>query len=212
MDAIFLAAACPVRTGQSVLDMGCGVGTAGLSILARVEGVSLVGIEIQDDHVALARENAAVNGYQDCSEFIASDIRQFSGSAFDHVICNPPYLKVGTYTETKTPAKALAMGGEITFAQWISVAFDHIAGQGSLTMVHRADHIDQILQAFGKRFGGVEIIPLWPRAGEAAKRVIVRGYKHRRSPATMHAGVVLHEGEYYTKAAEQILREMKALV
>ncbi len=211
IDAVLLAAACPVRGGQSILDLGSGIGTAGLCVLARVEGVSLTGVEIQDDHARISYENAVLNGFESRAEFIASDIRAFSGRKYDHVICNPPYLKAGSYVESTTPAKALAMGGDVMLGEWVAGAFDHIAGQGSFTIVHRADMIEQIIQAFGKRFGGIEIIPLWPRAGEAAKRVIVRGYKHKKSPAILHAGLALHEDDGYSAAADRILRGMEGL-
>ena len=64
----------------------------------------------------------------------------------------------------------------------------------------------------GKRFGQIEIFPLWPHAGEAARRVIVRAVKDRRSPAKIHAGLVLHErsGEY-TPQAEAVLRQAQFL-
>ena len=212
IDAVLLAAACPVKAGQSVLDMGAGVGTAGLCVLTRMADVSLTGIEIQECHVAMAQENAALNGLQERATFIHSDIREFSGTAHHHVICNPPYLTAGTYVEADSSAKALAMGGEVNLSDWASAAFNHISGQGSFTIVHRADMIDQIIQALGKRFGGIEIIPLWPRAGEVAKRVIIRCWKHKKSRATIHPGLVLHEGEGYSAATEKILRDGAALL
>lgn len=49
-----LAAACPAKAGQSVLDLGCGVGSAGLCVAARVPGIVLSGIDVGRDHVALA--------------------------------------------------------------------------------------------------------------------------------------------------------------
>ncbi len=71
---------------------------------------------------------------------------------------------------------------------------------------------DDIIQALGRRFGAVEIIPLWPRLGEAAKRVIVRARKDRQTPCTLHPGLVLHEaGGGYTPETDGILRDMAAL-
>ena len=95
---------------------------------------------------------------------------------------------------------------------WIDCAFRSLSGQGSLTIIHRADQIDDIIKAMGKRFGAIEIIPLWPKAGKEAKRVIVRAYKHRQSPARIHPGITLHqENGDYTEAAENILRNMASI-
>jgi len=217
IDSVLLAAACPARTGDHILDLGCGVGGAGLSVLTRIDGLRLTGVEIQDDHVELAQENAIANAFQDKCDFITSDIRDYrSDNTFDHVICNPPYLESGKHLRSPSEENAIAMGhaeGEnLTVKDWIDCAHHCLKSNGSLTMIHRADKIDKIIQALGKRFGAVDVIPLWPKRGEAAKRVIVRAIKHRKSPAHILAGLVLHreDGEY-TEAAENILRHNKSL-
>ena len=80
-------------------------------------------------------------------------------------------------------------------------------------MIHRADAVDKIVQGLGKKFGQVEIIPLWPRAGQPAKRVIVRARKDSRSPAILHPGLVVHNADgSYTPDADRILRGGAALV
>lgn len=77
-----------------------------------------------------------------------------------------------------------------------------------MTMIHRADHVDKIVQGLGKSFGQIEIIPLWPRAGEPAKRVIVRAVKGRKTPALIHPGLVLHNPDgSYTLEADRVLRQ-----
>src|SRR3954453_2738629 len=61
-DAMLLAAATPVRSGDRVVDFGAGVGAAGLAVAKRVAGVGLVLVEIDAGLAALARGNAAENG------------------------------------------------------------------------------------------------------------------------------------------------------
>ena len=61
-DAVLLAAACPAKAGESVLDLGCGVGAASLCLASRVTGLMQSGLELQEDYAALARQNAAENG------------------------------------------------------------------------------------------------------------------------------------------------------
>ena len=45
-DAVFLAAAVPAKSGERVLDIGAGVGVAGLCLLARVPGIEVTAVEI----------------------------------------------------------------------------------------------------------------------------------------------------------------------
>src|SRR5271155_916183 len=61
-DAILLAAACSARPGDHLVDLGAGVGAAGLAVALRVETVVVTMVEIDPALVVLARENAASNG------------------------------------------------------------------------------------------------------------------------------------------------------
>ncbi|MEJ0043876.1 MAG: hypothetical protein WDM81_17425 [Rhizomicrobium sp.] len=59
---------------------------------------------------------------------------------------------------------------------------------------------------------GVSVFPLYPRAGEAAKRIVVQVKKASRAPLAMLAGLVLHEADgSYTAAADAVLRGEAAL-
>lgn len=224
LDSVMLAAACPARAGDRTLDMGCGVGGAAFCLLQRVPGCRVTGVDIVPGNVELARRNALLNEAQDKADFACADIRAYEVGGpegrFDHAICNPPYLEAGTYTPSPDELRAAALGhgtqegaGEgMDLAEWIGAGFRLLKSGGSLTMIHRADAVDRIVQALGRRFGAVEIVPLWPRTGVAAKRVIVRAVKDRRSPATLHPGLVLHEKDgAYTGAAQAVLSDMQAL-
>lgn len=220
MDSIMLAAACPAKSGDSILDLGCGVGSAGLCALYRITNASLTGIDIQQDHIELAENNARVNNMENCTTFICGDVRTAQLETFNHIICNPPYMDAGTHLQSPSPAKAKAMGHieeDITLQDWVRCAHRHIKGQGSLTMIHDAGKIDNIIHALygksgGKRFGGIEIIPIYSRHNTPAKRVIIRAYKHKKSKAILHSGIIMHEenGDY-TKEADNILRHAASL-
>ncbi|HBR70065.1 MAG TPA: methyltransferase [Rhodospirillaceae bacterium] len=210
LDSVMLAAACPAQRGDRILDMGCGVGGAGLCVLTRIPDAQLTGIDIQDDHIDLAIRNASLNGMEDRTEFLASDVCDYNGGKkFDHIICNPPYQETGERTQSPSSKKetAHAHREDITLHDWIDCAVRNLKAKGSLTVIHRADQADKILQSLEGRFGGTEIIPLWPRENTPAKRVIIRACRDSRSPATIHPGLVLHkENGDYTDEADDILR------
>ena len=54
LDAVMLAAAVPAQAGQTALELGAGVGTASLCLLARVRDLALTGVEIDKNLTALA--------------------------------------------------------------------------------------------------------------------------------------------------------------
>lgn len=216
LDSVFLAAACPAEKKQHILDMGCGVGTAGLCVLKRVPGAKLIGVDFQGDHVDLAQENAVLNKMDERSGFLVSDIKEYQANErFDHIICNPPFLETGAHLVSPSEKRARAMGHleeDFDISVWINAGHRNLKSGGSLTMVHRADMIDKVILAMGKKFGALDIIPLWPKEGRDARRVIIRAIKDRKTPATLHAGIVLHEDHgVYTDAAQTILRDMGAL-
>jgi tRNA1(Val) A37 N6-methylase TrmN6 len=215
LDSVMLAAACPAQGSETLLDLGCGVGGAGFCVLARAPGTHLTGVDIQPDHIDLAVQNIALNNMEGRCSFIPGDIRSLNIKEFDHVICNPPYLDAGTHTPSPSVPKATALyhGDEDrSVKDWVEAGFRNLKNGGSFTIIHRADHTDKIIQSFGKKFGAIEIIPLWPRTGEAAKRVIIRAIKNRKTPAKIHAGLVLHNADgSYTEQADKILRGGQAM-
>lgn len=85
-----------------LLDLGCGIGSVGLTNLWRMADPSatLVGVEAQDISIAVARKTIAHNGLEDRVAIVQGDLRDPNvlpaGSQFDLVTGSPPYLPPGT--------------------------------------------------------------------------------------------------------------------
>lgn len=221
LDSVMLAAACPAKDNDHVLDLGCGVGGASFCLLYRVPSVKLTGIEWEQTYLDLAKQNAVLNGVENRADFILSDIRayQMDGTKpiYDHVMINPPFSEAGEYLVSPDPIKAKALGhaseDDLCLDDWIDAAYRLVKSNGSFTIIYPTAGTDKIIRAMGKRFGAIEIIPLWPRAGVNSKRVIIRAIKHRQTPSVIRAGLVLHEaGGQYTEAAENILRSAQSIL
>jgi len=73
-DAVFLAAAVPAKAGERVLEAGTGVGVAGLCLLARVPELNVTAVEIDAELCALAKSNAARNGFAEQFKVIEADV------------------------------------------------------------------------------------------------------------------------------------------
>src|SRR5262245_35874397 len=99
-DAILLAAACPARAGEHAVDLGAGVGAAGLALAARVEGLTVTLVEVDRRLAALAEENAQRNRLAARVRAVVLDVtappRAFAavGLASEsamRVLMNPPF-------------------------------------------------------------------------------------------------------------------------
>ena len=216
IDPVLLAAATPPVAGK-VLDVGAGVGAAALCYAMRVPGAHLVGLELQPPLVALANENAALNGLSERVAFVEGDLLRPPPSVaetdFEHVMANPPYLPPDRGGPPPEPSKATAtVEGEAGLADWIDFCIRMVKPKGSITMVHRADRLDELMALFRERAGGLVVVPLWPGGGRPAKRVIVRARRDVRTPLQLTPGLTLHsELGGYTEEALAVLRDGDAL-
>jgi tRNA1(Val) A37 N6-methylase TrmN6 len=220
MDTVFLAASVAAKDRYKLLDIGCGVGSAGLCVLARNRNLSLTGIDIQQDLADLAGQNAALNGFEDRCRFFAGNIlsdKNVPDNAFNVVMMNPPYQEGGTHTPSPSKIKSIAHGeeaGGATLADWVKYAHKKLKQGGHVYIVHRADRLDDLVLALTQKrwFGSLVVQPLLPRAGEDAKRVIVAARKERYAPLVLKAGLVLHEKDgSYTEAAKAVLEKASAI-
>src|SRR5205085_6952987 len=62
IDPVLLAAAVDADPDDRAIDLGCGVGTAGLCLMARVPDLGGIGGDADADMVGLAGDNARRNG------------------------------------------------------------------------------------------------------------------------------------------------------
>lgn len=213
-DAVMLAAACPARPRESVLELGCGAGVASLCLGWRVPGLRLVGLERQPDYADLARGNAAANDI--ALDVIDGDLADppaaLRHASFHHVIANPPYFLAGT--SAHDPGRAAARQEATPMTQWIDAGLRRLRHRGVLTLIQRADRLDAVLESLAGRAGSVAILPVAARAGRDAGRVLVTAMKGARGPLRLLAPFVMHataahgeDGEDLSDAARAVLRE-----
>lgn len=208
LDAVMLAAAVPAYEEEQILELGSGAGTASLCLAARVPGCTIWGLERDAALVNLANANAEANGMEARVHFLAGDAlacpRELRHD-FAHVFCNPPFH--GDEGQVSPDAtRAAALNDESRLGDWLRAGLKRTASGGSFTAILRADRLGEALAALPHR--GTLVLPLWPKAGEAAKRVIVQTRKGARSLLGFLPGLVLHQADgRYTAEADSILRD-----
>jgi tRNA1(Val) A37 N6-methylase TrmN6 len=216
LDAVLLAAAIPARPGQTVLEGGCGTGAVFLCLLARVPGLRIIAVEREAALAALARENAALNGWADQVTVLEGDIADPSLLAdqprFHHSCANPPYWPDGSAPPRRLRAGATHTGLGPALEDWAQALATPLAHRGSLTFVLPAARFAEASSALlAARCGGVAMLPLWPRTGQPARRMLIQARRHGRQPGHLHPGLVLHDEQGWTPGAQAILRDAAAL-
>ncbi len=219
LDAVMLGAAVPGDASRPlrVLDVGAGVGTAGLCVARRLPFAEVVLLEKEPQLAALAAENVRRNGLEARARVVAAAVGAAAAElravalvdeSFGHVIANPPYHDAGAGTPAPDNLKAGAhVMAEDGLEHWVRFMARMTAPGGEATMVHKAEALARVLAAFEPRFGALKILPLHPRRGAVAHRVLVQGIKGSRAPLQVLPGFVLHaDGNAFTPAAEDILR------
>jgi tRNA1(Val) A37 N6-methylase TrmN6 len=218
LDAVFLAAACPAASDSSVLEAGCGAGAASLCLLARVNAIKVTGIEADSALAALARQNAAANGFAGTFDIKEADLTgpwsvlEAAGlhrEGYDHAIANPPFYVQGRARLSKdgrnARSRSMQEGG---LDQWLRFLAAAVKPGGTVTVIHTVEALPQLLNAFEGRFGALRIVPLYPKSAAPAIRIVLCGIKGNRAPLTLLPGIVLHEDDGApSKAAKAILRD-----
>ena len=214
VDPVLLAAATPARPGQSVLELGSGVGAALFCLAARVPQLALTGVELQPDYADLARRNATANGIP--ARIVAGDLRALPGDlrarGFDHVIANPPYFDRRRGTASDRTGRETALGGDTPLRDWLDVAARRLSPKGYLTLIQKADRLPDILAAMDHRLGSLVVRPIAGRAGRDADRVLVSARKEGRARFRLLAPLILHDGPEHGADAEDYTAEIRAVL
>jgi tRNA1(Val) A37 N6-methylase TrmN6 len=216
-DAILLAAATQARGGEHAIDLGAGVGAAGLALASRVEGLSVTLLDIDERLIALAAANVELNDLGTRVRAVALDVGASTGAFHDaalaagcatRVLMNPPFNDAARQNASPDRDRRRAHTAlDYTLVQWVRRARWLLVQSGVLTLIWRADGLADVLAALGADFGAIAILPVHPKPGEAAIRVLVRAVKGSRAPLTLLAGLVLaDEHGRPSDAAEAVLR------
>jgi tRNA1(Val) A37 N6-methylase TrmN6 len=219
-DTILLAAATPAKPGEHAVDLGAGIGAAGLALAARVPGVRVSLAEIDPALVALAEENVRRNGFADRVRAVVLDVtggaRAFAAAALPsgsaaRVLMNPPFNDPATSRASPDVVRRRAHVSA-GIAPWLRSAECLLGAGGTVTLIWRADGLPEVLAALARGFGAVIVQPVHPRPDAPAIRVLVRAVKGNRAPLALLPGLVLAGVDGRPSAeAEVVLRHGAAL-
>lgn len=218
-DAVMLSAmVAEVGKGDKILDVGSGTGAVSLCLAERFKQkqISICGLELQPELAALANQSAAANDF-DFLHYVQADIRRrlpsgIPNCSFQHVVTNPPYAEKDMPSPNAGKAAAHNLQ-DFTLTDWLRFCLKMTAPRGHLYIINRAEAIDEILSALYGKAGNIQLVPLFSKEGQKAKRILVAAQKDSKAPTVIHRGLTVHTPDSaYTPEAEAVLRSGKSII
>lgn len=209
-DSLALAAALPEMAGGEALELGCGCGGALLPAAFRLAGVQFTGLEQDPETAELARAGAGLNGFDgrvSIETGEASAFVQGQENRFDLVFANPPYFEPGKIS-APGEGKAGAYIESLPLEGWVKAMLFAAKPRAPVVMIHRAAELARLLAQLDRQAGEITVLPVASKAGEPARRVLVRARKGlKRGPLTLLPPLVTHldDGSARTAAAQGIV-------
>lgn len=211
VDPVLLAASIEATAGQSVLELGCGVGAAVLCLGARVPGLTLTGCELQPAYAELARRNGGA-----ALEVVEADLTDMPlhlrQRQFDHVLANPPYFDRAASVQSRDPGRETALGEATPLRQWVRTAARRLKPKGQAHFIHRAERLPEILAALPHEMGSVEVLPLASRAGRMPELILLRARKNGRGAFRLYHSYAMHLGARHEADGNSYVPEIEAVL
>lgn len=120
---------CP--SAQTALDLGSGIGSVGMIVAWRLQGVKMVTVEAQEISVKLARKSIRFNNLESRYEIRQGDFRDpkiiGKDEKFDLVLGSPPYFPLESGVQASHPQK-IACRFELrgSIIDYCKVASEHL--------------------------------------------------------------------------------------
>lgn len=196
MDAALLAAALDLKPGMRALEAGCGVGAALVQAALRYPQARFLGVERDLEAVELARANLLANGLGDrtrarCGD-VAEGFRLLAEPRFDAAFANPPFFDDERAIRGPAPTRRGAWIADAGLGAWTAFLLDALREGGTVTLIHRADRLGDLLTLLAERAGSIRVRPVQPFADAPAKRVLVHAMRGGRAPLALLPALVLH--------------------
>lgn len=150
VDAVLLANFAKVKRGARVIDLCSGTGIIPFILAGKTDADSIIGIEIQEPMVDMAKRSVKFNKLEEKLEFINKDLKDIKFlkglPKVDVVTVNPPYKLKNSGIINERDENAIARH-EIccTLEDVIKASKAVLKDNGRLYMIHRPDRLADII-------------------------------------------------------------------
>lgn len=222
LEPILMAASVPAKSGQTVIEGGCGAGAGLMCLHHRIPHIAGIGFEQHPEMIALANENFQLNQMNSLKAIEITlpklpkrpfDFLPAGQEHVDHVFSNPPwhaYNSCPSPDSKKDLAKRLPKG---FLAEWIYALSRPLRQGGTLTLALSASLYAQGCAIMDEcKLGSLTLFPLWPKQNRPPRIILLQGRMGSTGGSHIAPGLILHkENGDFTTEANHILRDGKTL-
>lgn len=217
IDAVFLSAIideAKVKDSHKILDVGSGTGAVSLCLAYRLKNknIDITGLEIQSQLVDLSNKSSEANEFGAFLHYEVCDIRKKTNVGvgnYDFVVTNPPFSDHDMPSPNES--KKFAHNHQnFDLTAWVSFSLKMLKPKGYIALIHRTEALNEIVSAMYNKAGNIQILPLYSKEGQRAKRIIVLAQKGSHGVTSILPPLYTHnESGEYSEQAERILRQAK---
>lgn len=214
IDAVLLAHFALKLQGR-VVDLGTGTGILPLLLSGSEKISKIVGLEVQEEALELARKSIDDNGLSSKIELLNGDFMEaenlFERESFDGLICNPPYFEKGHGIPCKDRARKISRSEEIMTLEGLLKAMVYLLKpKAPVYMIYRPRRLAELLHGLVK----FDLEPktlrfIHPRKENEANLLLVEAIKHGGKQCRVLEPLFVYEKEGYSKETLKIYEELR---
>lgn len=205
LDTVLLANFCTLNKDlNQIIDFGTNNAAIPLLLSKRTDK-KIIGVELQEEAVSLAKKNVILNNLEDQIEIVHDDIKEYVKNAqkVKLVVCNPPFFKVGERSHLNDNEYLQIARHEIkiNLEEIVQSAAMILDNKGRFAMVHRPDRMIEIINCMQK----YDIEPkrirfVYPKVGKESHIFLIEGMYKGNKGVKIEAPLYAHEDDgHYTK-------------
>ncbi|GMV38897.1 MAG: tRNA1(Val) (adenine(37)-N6)-methyltransferase [Myxococcales bacterium] len=216
LDSLLLALFSWGAPGGRVLDLGTGSGIVAL-LMERSPGVrSVVGLELQPRMADIARRNAALAGVTDRVTVVDGDLREaraaLAQAAYDQVVANPPYHRLGGGRVNEHPERAIARH-EVTATvdDVLAAAEWSIRGRGPIRLIYPVLRLQDVVTALSRhRLVLARLRMVHPLPDRPANQALIEVRRAGAGAPRVEPPLLVHShGRSYSEELAQFIRSLR---
>lgn len=203
LDTVLLANFCSINKNvETIIDFGTNNAAIPLLLSTRTK-TNIVGVEIQEEAVDLARKNVALNNLENQITIVNQDIKEYvkNNRRVKLVVCNPPFFKLGEKSHLNDNEYLQIARHEIaiTLEEIIASASFILDHGGKFAMVYRPDRLIETINLLQK----YDLEPkrlrfVYPKQGREANTFLIEAIKKGKIGLRIEAPLYSHneDGSY----------------